>query len=221
VAFIEYVHACPGFDDILFGLAKGVGFTADELIANRMGKLHNNQASNLLRNAFLKPLTVFAACIAASLLVRLGWCVLVDKQSAWQFLNTLVGSLLTGHWQDARNLYFQGQNGHLSWAVRLVAVAPPLIGLFQLRRLPLGVLGDVMAGKALVAVGSVNATLDEKEASGRGNEGDMVRTFRYVMEKQKFVVSAAAHDALIPGLTYRVYYTVKTNTLLSIEPFRN
>lgn len=219
--FIEYVHACPGFDDILFGLAKAVGFTPDELIANRMGKLHSNQSKTLLRKGFLKPVLLFLAGVATSVVVRFGWAVIVEQRTAWRYFNILLGPLSTGHFQDLRDLYLQGTNGDLGWAVRAALIVPPLLGLFQLRSLPLGTLSDVMSGKVLAEVGPVDGKIEEKKAGGRGNEGEVERHYFYSINKKKFPVSSAAHDALIPGIAYRVYFTAKTNKLLSIEPVRD
>jgi hypothetical protein len=52
----------------------------------------------------------------------------------------------------------------------------------------------------------------------RDSSGDST-TFRYKVNKMKFQVSGLAYTALISGLAYRIYYTPRSKTLVSIEPF--
>ena len=68
---------------------------------------------------------------------------------------------------------------------------------------------DLLEGRALMLEGLVQAIEESSDDSS---------SYYYVLDRQRFSVSAIAHKALVPGERYRLYYLPHSKKLLSIEP---
>ena len=68
---------------------------------------------------------------------------------------------------------------------------------------------DLLEGRALMLEGFVQAIEESSDDSS---------SYYYVLDRQRFQVSANAHKALVPGERYRLYYLPHSKKLLSIEP---
>ncbi len=90
------------------------------------------------------------------------------------------------------------------WLVALVACALALL-IFPYRTMR-----DLREGRVALLDGNIQ----RKEDSD--SDGDS--TYYYVLDTQKFRVSWDAYEALIPGVTYRLYYLPRCKKIVSIEP---
>jgi hypothetical protein len=68
---------------------------------------------------------------------------------------------------------------------------------------------DVLGGQVRTVAGKV---IGEANSSGEST------TYYYKVDKLKFRVPAHAYTALVSGMSYRIYYTPRSKTLVSIEP---
>ncbi len=68
---------------------------------------------------------------------------------------------------------------------------------------------DLLEGRAAMLEGFVQAIEESSDDSS---------SYYYVLDRQRFSVSAIAHKALVPGERYRLYYLPHSKKLLSIEP---
>src|SRR5262249_10131865 len=92
-----------------------------------------------------------------------------------------------------------------AWTTGALFVLGELLVLsFGLRRL-----ADALRGEVHSVAGIVTR---EADSSGDGT------TYRYKVNELKFQVSGRAYAALVSGMEYRIYYTPRSKTLVSIEP---
>jgi hypothetical protein len=217
--YIEYVHARPEFDEILFQLSNANQFTADDLDANRQGLLGGDQTRKHLAEAFLPPLLVLAAGTAFSFLTRIAFAGYVEKLPILDFTAKLLSKLLTGNFRQFFEMYLTTSGERLPMIVALFVITAPMTAYKKLRCLPVGLLLDLGGRRVKVEEGSVSAVMEEVKAPGHaGRRGDLLQVFYYVVNDKKIKVDYDGYQALTVGLRYRVYYLPRSKHLASIEP---
>ena len=205
--YIEYVHARPEFEEVLFQLSKANQFTASDLDDNRRGWIGSDQTRKYLADAFFPPLAVFATGVAVSFLTRVAFASYVEKKAVWDFTSKLIMLLVTGEFHKFGELYLTTSGERLPMIVALFVITAPMTAYKKLRRLPVRLLFDLARRRVKKVEGSVSPLMEEVKAPGQaGKRGDTIQLFYYVVNDQKIKVDYDGHHALAMGLRYKVYY---------------
>ena len=214
MAYIEYVHIRPRSDVLITSLASGIGFNADELMANREGKIHKHQFDRMLKDELGMKLIGLGMTLLMGLVFRLSWVVSVEKRSIWKFF-----------WRTLQNpMHFLnhvigGLEEPLPVVVQIILLAFPVIVISQLFKIPWLLVLDLLSRKVLKEGGSVSARWDEKRLKGKGGrEGDLVSSYVYTIKNRTFPVTRSGYEALISTIDYNLYYLPRTRCVLSAEP---
>jgi len=97
----------------------------------------------------------------------------------------------------------------------LLLVSLSLVGTALLFLLPLtSARRQLRDGRVAMMDGVVVHEMKRESDSDGGN----TTSYYYVINQQKFSVTGAAYNALVPGLHYRIYYLPHMHKLVSIEP---
>jgi hypothetical protein len=226
MSYIDYINeSVRSPEQELDDLKKANGFTAAELAINRVGKIGAGQISQLIEQ-ILRPLV-------KSFLVLAGWLLLI-LVTTWIIsagIHVDARRPFTGMVFFRRFWLFRGL--YVLTFVRLGAVIMVIscAGAFILAAMTttvntIGVIRDMLAGKAAMIEGRVYASEEEK----RGSPWDAVREqwtrvrqerdkiYRYAVRDVAVEVSYAGFRALASGSRYKLYYTPRSKLLLSIEP---
>lgn len=214
--FIEYVHARPHDDEILFALAKALDFTADDVVANRRGVVTAKQQLKLLSKEMLLPLGLLAGTILFSLLIRLAWAGYVEHRNILQYLGAILAQLGTLHVGNFSDLYFRTGGESLPIIVRVFVIGSPLPVLKKVLRIDWRKVFAAVGGQVCTDIGVVNTKSEIPDTGGK--KQDRIELDYFVVNDRKLRVNSAAMSAIAHGYQYRVYYLPATNTLLSIEP---
>jgi hypothetical protein len=217
--YIEYVHARPEFDEVLFQLSKGNSFTAGDLESNRKGKVGADQMRHHFEETLAPPLMLLAAGMAVSLVTRVSFAAYVERQNIFHYIATLSLQLLTFHFDKFREMYLTTQGNHLPLVVGLFVITAPMTAYRKLRRVNFRLIFDLLFRGVKKQEGAVYAVTEEVKAPGRaGKQGEMISHYYFVVNEKKIKVSAEGYKSITLGLRYKVYYLPTSLTLVSMEP---
>jgi hypothetical protein len=218
-SYIEYVHARPEFDEVLFQLSKGNSFTAGDLESNRKGRVGADQMRHHFEETLAPPLALLGAGIAVSFATRVSFAAYVEKQGIFHYVGTLLLQLLTFHFDKFREMYLTTQGNHLPILVGLFVITAPMTAYRRLRQINFRLIFDLLFRGVKKTEGLVYTTTEEVKAPGRaGKQGEMIHLYYFVVNETKIKVSAEGYKSIALGLRYKLYYLPTSKALVSIEP---
>lgn len=198
---VEYVTSDFRPENLAVDFAEANQFTEDDLLTNRLNKISNSQMLRLGVQA-MKP-------FFSAVLTLVGWLIFV--QVVRTFLPRFVLSLLFGKAAGGLVMLL----GCL-WAV--------IVGFLQSSRLTVLLFADVLKGNTASVEGRVACSMTEEETQGLDKfHGDKKWSYRYVIKDLELEVGESAYellhtkyDRMRPNV--RIYYTPRSQMLLSLEP---
>ncbi len=171
-------------------------FGGADLEVNRNGRLSSSQRQRLLATSLILPCLAIAI---GGLVSGALWLTWVAYANAGKFA-------ASASWENAP-----------VW-VRLVVLLPAAYALFNVRSGLLKAMRDVLGGGVRHTDGILTAeTVERKSKDRRHKQTDTVVDYYYVASGKRFRVNRPAYDALLPGIACRVYYSVGTHQVLSLE----
>jgi hypothetical protein len=178
-------------DRMLKILSMANRFSLQALAANRQGRMTGEQAPRFIGNILLGLIFM----IFPALLIASAIYQSYIRHAAMNM--SMTGVLVT--------IAF----GLLFAAVSLWIIIPPI--------------RDLLGGKAVCIEGIGGKTISASRSQSRSgrSSGKTTYTYYYLIDDQRFSVPKRAYPALIDGITYRLYYGLKSKTLLSIEPLES
>jgi len=214
LAYLEYVHIQPRSESLLLALGKALDFSAADLLENRTGKLSANQYSRIAKATVAFPLLAAAMGVLTPVAFRIGWLLAVEERSLWRFL---VGIL-----SDPSTILRQSKGAieePIPFVFWLVLSLFPLITVHYILKVKWEIFFDLVGRKVLCEAGLASHRWDERRTRGKkGHEGDLVSSYRYVINDKKFPVNRAAFEAIAPSMEYNLYYLPISKTVVSLEP---
>ncbi len=191
-----------------FDLARALQFSVADLKTFRKGILPTSSCQVLLGKV-IQPILKAAAFTLLPLFGAAYYLGMAHNGSIADGLTTLFSSV--SHVKELAEeqgwfrtvLYFLAALGFLG------------VGVYYALRIPLDLLGDIIAKRVKVMDGRVKAREEEKNA---GKKRDDVITYYFEMRQCTFEVGRLACRALDSGGAYRVYYLPRSRTLVAIEP---
>lgn len=217
MSYIEYVHARPSFDGILTGLQKALHFSADDLDANRMGKIGPDQKPDLLRRAVIPPLICVAAGICISIILRLLWAGFAENRNVFSYAVTLLVEIFTLDLGGLYRDYVKVGGEDMPRLVRAILMIPIGWSLLHIHKRSFDSIADLIRGVDCVE-GSVELAVEEKVTKKVGNLPDEVHFYFFEVNKLRYPVPPEAKDVLVFGLHYRIYFGKGSRTVVSAEP---
>jgi len=204
MSYIEYVTTDHEAEDPMPDLRRTNGFSEQDLVQNRSGRISDQQMGRLFARAFKPvgyPLTALAAWLFACFVVKM---LVPDIILA---IVALVGGKMTTA---------------IFGVVTLGCVAAALVGFLKSSRLTVLLIQDLSQGKSAFMDGRLHVSKGEDEGLGLDKfHGRNRRTSHYVMNNEYFEVdeeaAVAAERYSLTG-RYRIYFTPKSKLLLSLEP---
>lgn len=204
MSYIEYVTVDHEAEDPMPDLRRTNGFSEEDLVKNRAGKISDKQMGRLFSRA-LRPVSYPLGALAAWL-----FACFVVKMAVPDIILVIV-AMVGGKMTMA-----------IFGAVTLGCVVAALIGLLRSGRLTVLLLGDLSKGSSAHMDGRLYVSKAEEEGLGLDKfHGRRRRTNAYVVNETYFEVDEeAALVAERHSLTgrYRIYYAPKSRLLLSLEP---
>ena len=214
MAYLEYVHIQPRSESLLLALGKALEFSAADLLENRTGKLSSNQYSRIMNATVASHLLGAAMGVLTPVALRIGWLLVVEERSIWRFFLGIINDPSTILRQSKGVI--EEPIPFLFWIVLSVF---PLVTLHYLLRVKWDIFFDLLGRKVLCESGLASHRWDERRTRGKkGHEGDLVSSYRYVINDKKFPVNRAAFEAIAPSMGYNLYYLAASKTVVSIEP---
>ena len=212
--YIEYVHMRPRSENLLNGLAKALGFGAQELMDNRKGMLHGTQLTRFANEYLAGPVLGVISSIFTPILFRYLWAAVVEQRSLLKFTMTMIA-----HPSAFLSQMHFGIEEPFPFVIEFAYLLFPLFTIHFLMKVPWRVVADVAAKKVKKDSGPVCVRWDEKRLRGKaGREGDLVSRYSYFVNGREYRVSRAAYEALVPQLHYNLYYMPISRIIVSAEP---
>ena len=204
----------PRSENLLNGLAKALGFGAQELMENRKGTLHPSQSTRFAHEYFAVPLLGLLLSIITPVGFRYVWASVVEQRALLKFTMTLL------HHPSSFLMQMRfGIEEPFPVVIELGYMVFPLIAIHYLMKLPWRVGFDVLSKKVRKDSGPVCVRWDEKRLKGKnGREGDLISRYSYFVNGHEYRVSRGAYEALVPQLQYNLYYMPMSKIIISAEP---
>ena len=189
--------------DLAQALASANEFTAQELAANRAGRIAPSQLKRLWTMALDR--------VRTSLSALLGWLLFV------YVVKTLVPNWLFATLERVLGISLFALFG----LITISSACASIYQLFASAWIVLKLLPDIIQGAAIVKEGRVRTSSDTEKVHGMGElYEETAERFSYVIGDEYLAVSESAHRVLRPysGSSCRVFLTPRSRLLLSIEP---
>lgn len=197
MAYIEYVRVDAALEEWLARMGQTLDFGGPDLTANQNGRVSPNQRQRLLATGLALPLLAIGVGVLVSIAVRVIWAAYAD---AGPFSRSF-------SWTDIPG-----------W-VGLIVLLPTGYALFHVRSGLLKAAVDALYGRVGHVDGVLTAQMVEHEKKDRRHkQTETFADYYYVAGGKRLLVNRAAYDALLPGLACRVYYSLGTYQVLSLEP---
>lgn len=217
--YIEYVHARPEFDELLYKLSQANHFTLPDLESNRLGKVGIDQLRYHIKEALMGPVLILLAGFVVSFVVRVAYAAYVEKVSILTYVGVLIGNFVQLRFDKLHEAYLLSAGERLPLITALFVITAPALAWKKMRNIPFRMLFDLLTGRVEREEGSVSAVSEEVKASGRaGKKGETIDLHYYVVNESKIKVTSAGVRELAMGLRYKLYYLKTSKVLLSIEP---
>lgn len=198
--YLDYASDLPAGQDVQAVLAQANGFTKDDLAQNREGRLTNRQMLRMLGRALKPP--------RGALIVMGLWALLVFAVRTYSPAVALRLAEALG----ADRIGVPGAIG-LTGLITGALAAIPLVS-----RKSLLMLMDIARGRTAEATGRIYPSFEEEESGALSRlRQDSGRSYYYVIQRERFEVSAEGHASTPTGVLCRVFFAPSSRVLLSVE----
>jgi hypothetical protein len=195
-------------DQVLFDLAKALGFSPDSLAVNRQGRLSPQQFSQYIGRC-LKPLGMAVFFAALPFVFWAGMTGMRQHISFPAALDMFVGQLM----HLGQMLEDQGKISTLATVLSVLGGIG--MGAYNLSRFSPGMYFDLLAREVVTREGRVTA---REEQTMRPNGRDPIEKYFFDVKTDRFDVNLAAYRALESGAMYLIYVLPRSGQLVSMEP---
>ena len=204
----------PRSENLLNGLAKALGFGAQELMENRKGLLHATQLARFAEERLTVPVLGMLLSVVTPVIFRFVWAAGVEQRGLLKFAITLLEHPSTFLMQ----MRF-GIQEPFPLVIELSYLLFPLFAIHYLMKLPWKLIADLVSKNVKKDSGPVCVRWDEKRLRGKGGrEGDLVSRYSYFVNGHEYRVSRGAYEALVPQLHYNLYYMPVSKIIVAAEP---
>ena len=180
----------PRSENLLNGLAKALGFNAQELTENRRGMLHPDQSLRFSNDFLVVPALGILLSILTPVLFRYVWAAGVEQRGLLKFTATIFAHPTSFLMQ----MRF-GLEEPFPLVIELGYLIFPVILIHYLLKVPWSIAYDLYNKKVKKDAGLVCVRWDEKRLRGKkGREGDLISRYSYFVNGHEYRISRAAYE---------------------------